>query len=174
VEIVHESQVYSRYSVDGQIWQADKSRTDRHFFPLTLVRNGNIAFTLPYEPLISVSGKNNIVKRNIAKAPNFVGTIKEHFSQDDYEITITGTLIGENETGDFQRAFPRADFEKLREYCVSAESLEVQCDMLQLLNIKHIVIEDFTFPFSKGGNVQAYEIKAISDFSTDFLLEIKE
>lgn len=157
-------------------WKANKSNVDGQFFPFSVKRAGtkDPFYTLPYEPLISISGKNNIVKRSIAKAPNFIGTVKEHWSQDDYSITITGMLFGSNEIGAPQNTFPREDFEKLREYCTSPTGLEVQCEPLQLLGINNIVIEDFSFPFSKGENVQAYDIKATSDFSADFLLEIKD
>lgn len=168
------AEVKSSDSWEG--WRADRSIIDRQFAPLSLRRAGtdDEFYTLPYEAMISVSAKNNIVKRSIAKAPHFVGTIKEHWSQDDYVITITGILFGENERGVFSETFPRTDFEKLRDYCISPTGLEVRCDLLQLLGINNIVVEEFSFPFSKGENVQAYDIKALSDFSADFLLEIEE
>lgn len=157
-------------------WKADKSDVENQFFPLKLKRTGTNDewFTLPFEPMISIAGKNNIIKRSIAKAPHFVGTIKEHWSQDDYSINITGTLFGDNEIGDYQSTFPRTYFEKLRDQCLSPTGLDVQCDLFQLLGIQKIVVEDFTFPFSKGENVQAYTMKAISDYSADFLLEIQD
>ena len=99
---------------NGDIWKADKDNLQ--FFPVKVRRHGtnDPYFQLPYEPLISVSGKNNIIKRDIAKAPNFVGTVKEYWSQDDYEISITGTLLGENEIDDYSMTFPASDFEKLK------------------------------------------------------------
>lgn len=161
-------------SFEADSWNFNKSSMQQ-FAPISIRRVGDNGsfYTLPYEPFISISGKNKIVKRSIAKAPNFVGTVKEHWSQDDYEITITGTLFGSREIGSFEESFPRADFEKLRDYCISPTGLEVRCDLLQLLGINHIVVEDFNFPFSKGENVQAYDIKAVSDFSAEFLLEIE-
>jgi hypothetical protein len=162
--------------LDAKIWKANPSVVDNQFFPLKVRRaeSGDPFFTLPYEPMISITGKNKIVKRSIAKAPNFIGTIKEHWSQDDYDITIAGALYGENESGGYSQAFPKSDFEALKNYCISPTGLEIECEILQLLGIKFIVVEDFNFPFSKGENVQAYDIKAVSDFSAKFLLEIKE
>lgn len=155
-------------------WVANQQDVYSQFFPLRIKRAGTSDSwrTLPYEPLISISGKNNIVKRSVAKAPNFIGTIKEHWSQDDYEITITGTLFGENEIGSYQEAYPIEWFERLRDYCTSPTGLEVECDLFQMLSIKNIVVESFNFPFTKGENVQMYDIKAVSDFSAEFLLEL--
>lgn len=156
----------------SEVWD---SRGKNQFFPLKIKRPSDSNwFTLPYEPLISVSGKNNVVKRSIAKAKDYVGTVKEHFSQDDYSITITGSLFGTQETGTFQEAFPRDDFEKLKNYMIHPQGLQVQCDFLALFDINHLVVESFDFPFSKGEYVQGYSISALSDFSADFLLEIED
>ena len=52
---------------------------------------------LPFDPVISVTGKNIIIRRNVLKADsNRRGSIKEIWSQDDYEINIAGVLIGED------------------------------------------------------------------------------
>lgn len=144
------------------------------FFPLMfrLKDSTDNWFTFPYEPLISISGRNNIVKKTTAKVSNFVGTVKERFSQDDYEITITGILMGETLSGNAEQCFPRADFMKLVDYCRSG-AIEVRCEPMQLLGINYIVIEDFSFPFTKGENVQAYELKCLSDFTPEILLEIE-
>ena len=50
----------------------------------------------------------------------------------------------------------------------------VYCEPLQLLGINRIVIEEMSFPFTKGENVQAYEISALSDFDFNLLLEEKD
>ncbi|WP_107039969.1 DUF6046 domain-containing protein [Brumimicrobium mesophilum] len=149
---------------------------EKQFFPLSIKRRGtnDPFYTLPYEPIININGANIITKRQVSKAPKLIGTIKEHWSQDDYQINIVGTLIGAQETGSPQETFPRDDFEALRDYCTHPAGLEVQCEPLQLLGINNIVVESFDFPFSKGENVQAYTISALSDFSVDFLLEIED
>lgn len=163
----------------GRIWQADAPNISGQFFPLSFRRKTlNAAasepwFTFPYEPLISISGRNTIVKRSVAKAAGFTGTIKERFAQDDYSVTITGALVGLQMRGSYENCFPRADFERLRDYCISPLGIEVRCEPLQLLGINSLVVEEFSFPFTKGENVQAYELQCVSDFSADFLLEIQ-
>ncbi|MCZ2393056.1 MAG: DUF6046 domain-containing protein [Chitinophagales bacterium] len=159
-----------------KLWQADTVKTEGQFLPLYFRRAGtdDNFFQMPYEPLISVSGKNNIVKRSIAKSDGFVGTVKEHWSQGDYAITITGALYGQDELGNYETAFPKSDFEKLKNYCVYPRGLEVKCDLFQSLDIHFIVVESFDFPFSKGENVQAYSIQALSDYTPNFLEKIEE
>ncbi len=155
---------------------------NRQFFPFYFVdESGNEAknFMLPYEPLINISSKNNIVKRNVAKvsaknARNVQGTIKERWSRDDYQITITGALMGSIMTGDVSQCFPRKYFKKLVDLMCAPKRLKVYCEPLQLLGINYIVIEEFSFPFTKGENVQAYDIKALSDFTHHLLLEIND
>lgn len=162
------------------LWQFDAPKSaEEQFFPLTFSRSGGHRFMLPYEPHISVSGGNRIVRRDIAKAKTeygqvLGGSVKERFTQRDYEITITGALYGNLITGSVEDAFPRADFEKLRDYMIAAESLQVFCEPLQLLGIDQIVIEDFSFPFTKGEYVQAYEIKAYSDIDYPLLLDLND
>jgi hypothetical protein len=163
-------------TLTGTNWKATPSNIENQFFPLSFRQAGTNDpwYTLPYEPLINITGKNTIIKRRPAKANNFIGTVKERWSQDDYDITITGVLMGENLLGDVENTYPRADFEKLKEYCTNAKGLEVKCEPLRLLNVHFIVVEEFNFPFTKGENVQAYEMKCLSDFSVDFLLELED
>lgn len=160
-------------------WKAIQPNVDQHFFPLKFRRvlaenpDSEPWYTFPYEPMISISGKNKIVRRSIAKAKNFIGTIKEYWSQDDYDITITGVFMGPNVIGTMQDCFPISDFQKLKEYCQSPLGIQVKCEPLRILDINYLVVESFDFPFTKGGNVQAYELKCFSDFSSDFLIDLE-
>lgn len=161
--------------LEKKIWRSDPSKVENQFFPLSFRRRSESEayFTLPYEPIISISSTNNIVKRTVAKNVDIPGTIKERFSQGDYKITITGSLFGEKSVGRQEECFPREHFELLKQYCTHPQGLEVRCEPLQLLGINHIVVEEFRFPFTKGENVQAYIMECVSDFTADFLLEIE-
>ena len=161
----------------GELWMADAPKSEsEQFFPFTLIDELGREFLLPYEPMLSISSKNNIVKRTVAKADDFKyqGTVKERWSRDDYEIKITGVLIGSILTGDVSQCYPKEDFEKLKNFLEGKSSWMVYCEPLQLLGINRIVIEEMSFPFTKGENVQAYEISALSDFDFDLLLEEKD
>jgi len=171
--------------LDVNLWQADKPLSgDDQFFPIWFevpdVNKGK-RWLFPYEPLINISGRHTLIRRNVAKAHStkstekkLTGSIKEHWNQDDYEITITGALIGAIEMGDSSQTFPRKDFEMLRDYIIKGKRIKVYCEPLQLLGINYLVISDFSFPFTKGENVQAYEIKAYSDFDYNLLLDIND
>ncbi len=161
---------------DADIWMYNPPiGKDKQFFPFSFKRETEEQFyTLPWEPMISISAKNNIAKRTVAKAGSqFVGTIKERFSTDDFEITITGAFYGYSEFGKSPDTYPREDMERLRDYLLTAERLRVNSEPLQMLGINFIVIEEMSFPFTKGENVQAYEIRAVSDFPWKLLYERK-
>ena len=161
----------------SELWMADAPKSEsEQFFPFTLIDELGREFLLPYEPMLSISSKNNIVKRTVAKADDFKyqGTVKERWSRDDYEIKITGVLIGSILTGDVSQCYPKEDFEKLKNFLEGKSSWMVYCEPLQLLGINRIVIEEMSFPFTKGENVQAYEISALSDFDFNLLLEEKD
>lgn len=161
----------------ANVWQADQPQAEeQQFFPLRLsIDDGNTWFLLPYEPMITISGKNEIVKRNVAKwnadySKGFSGTIKERWAKGDYEIQITGFLMGSLLTGNVEDCFPISDFSKLSEILSNAK-VRVACPPLELLNIHYLAVESFTFPFTKGENVQAYDIKCVSDMPYNLLIE---
>ncbi len=157
------------------LWQADAPvAEEKQFFPFSFVGEDGTKYLLPYEPMITITGKNTIVRRNVAKANGLIGSIKERWNQADYEITITGALIGSILTGNVEDCFPIEDFERLRDHMTIPKSITVYCEPLQLLGINQIVIEGFSFPFTKGENVQAYEIKCYSDFAYNLLLDIND
>lgn len=165
----------------NDIWKGPrKLPEEEQFFPLSFsVNDGQDKFLLPYEPMINIAGKNQIVKRRVAKMKpeegrELGGTIKERWSQDDYEITISGALYGPMLKGDVSECFPKEDFEQLKKFFTRPKRIKVECEPLQLLGINYIVIEEFNFPFSKGEDVQAYEIKALSDFKYKLLLDVND
>lgn len=165
-------------TISYDVWKADAPKTEEsQFFPLKFSVDGQTWFLLPFEPLININGKNILIRRNVAKwnaefSKNLKGSIKERWSQDDYEITITGALYGTELIGKPEDCFPVRDFEKLKEFMTHSKEIYVSCFPLEKLGINKIAIEDFSWPFTKGENVQAYSIKAYSDDSYNLLLEV--
>lgn len=166
-------------ALESTTWQADFPVDEaQQFFPLSMsIDEGKSWFRLPYEPIISITGKNVIAKRRVAKwnsetTKQMTGTIKERWSQDDYEITITGVLMGSIMRGTVEDCFPKEDFLKLKKILTNAKHIKVACPPFELLDIHNIVVDDFSFPFTKGENVQAYEIKCSSDSSYNLLLQV--
>lgn len=157
----------SSFQHDGELWKNDDPNYDNQFFKFSLKKESETEsqfYTLPWEPLISINARNIISKRYVAKAGTLMrGTIKERFGTDDFDITITGALYGKSMVGSYAESYPREDMERLREFLTSGERFKVECEPLQILGVNYIVIEEVNFPFTKGNDVQAYEIKAISD-----------
>lgn len=127
-------------------------------------------WTLPFDPVMSVRGGNDIVRAKVLKQDNSNnerrGTIKEVWSQDDYSIQIAGLFMGESEDD-----IPMADLEKLRNMCEAREVIEVECDLFEVFNIKYIAIEKFDFGHTAGRQNQQFSISAYSD--DDFSLLVK-
>ena len=125
---------------------------------------------LPVDPLVSVNGKNVIKRRYVAKAnakDNRRGSIKECWSQDDYEITIAGVLIAKDHASLVEM------MKKLREICDKDEAVKVVCEYInESFNIHYIAIESCSFPLTKGMENQSFTIKAYSDDSYDLLEKI--
>ena len=120
--------------------------------------SGGEKWTLPWEPIVSVAGHNIIITRNVAKAQNFGGSIKERWAQADWEITIEGYFMNADGI-----AYPHGAVEKLKSFCEANDTIDVEHELLQSLGITRMVIEDFDFPFSSGPENQNWVIKAISD-----------
>lgn len=169
----------SQSSIVGR--QDPQISEERQFFPLSFsFEASNTKWLFPYEPLISINGGNNIVKRSVAKqgaeknGMPMTGTIKERWSQKDYEITITGLLFGDLMKGKPEDCYPQTQLTKLLSFLTQAGTIKVFSHPLEILGINRIVIEDFSFPFTKGENAQAYEIKALSDCNYNLLVELED
>lgn len=132
--------------------------------PVDMRIEGGEWWTLPVEPMVSVTGKNVITKKQVSKGL-VRGTIKERWSQDDYGISIEGILI--NFDGN---VYPTEDVKKLREFCENA-SVEVASPLFDIFSIDRMVIESYAFPFTSGPANQAYSISAVSDDIYKLLLK---
>ena len=161
----------------GENWTTPEAVDEqKQFFPLSFsfTANSPTRWVFPYEPMLNISSGNNIVKRNVAKqGEKFIGTIKERWSRKDFDITVTGVLIGSIMQGKPEDCFPKDQFVQLFDFLIHAKELYVYSHPLELLGITKVVIEEYSFPFTKGENVQAYELKMVSDFDYQLLLDKK-
>ena len=126
-----------------------------------------VKWDLPVDPVVAVNGKNVITRRYVSKFEKR-GSIKECWSQDDFEITIGGVLIG------LDNDELKTQISRLREICEAKESVKIICDYLNnedTFNINYIAIESYDFPFTKGMENQVFSIKAYSDDGYSLLEE---
>lgn len=120
---------------------------------------------LPLEPVITISGGNTLIRRNVAKG-ELRGTIKERWNTEDYTIKIDGMLKTQEAW-----KYPYESVNKLRELLEAKEPLEVLCPLLEKYQIGRIAVEKYDFPFTKGTENQAYSITAYSDDNWSLLIE---
>lgn len=161
------------YTIENN-WQVNDSTPEsKQFFPLSFsFTEGGQKWLFPFEPMINISSGNNIIKRNVAKqGENLVGTIKERWSRKDFDIQVTGVLMGSMLQGTPEDTFPREQMERLFDFLIFAKEIYVYCHPLEILGITKVVVEDYSFPFTKGENVQAYDIKLVSDFAYNLLVK---
>lgn len=109
---------------------------------------------LPWEPMVSVTGRNVIVSRQVSKG-RVRGSIKERWTQDDYGVRIEGILLGDGK-------YPSEDVGRLRALC-EAGRLRVIHPLLEVYGITRLVIESWEMPHTAGAGNQNYIIQAKSD-----------
>lgn len=158
-------------------WELNQATTpiseEKQFFPVSFsFTEGGQKWLFPFEPMINVSSGNSIIKRNVAKqGDKLIGTIKSRWSRKDFEISVTGVLMGSLMSGSVEDCFPRAQLEALFAYLKHNKEFYIYCAPLEILGVNKVVVEDYSFPFTKGENVQAYDLKLISDFTYNLLVK---
>jgi hypothetical protein len=161
------------YTINNNWTQQESVPENQQFFPLSFsFTEGGQKWTFPYEPMINLSSGNNIVKRNVAKqGNNQIGTIKERWSRKDFDISVTGVLMGSELKGTVEACYPKKQLGELFDFLVYSKEIFVYSPLLEIAGVTKVVVEDYSFPFTKGENVQAYELKLISDFSYNLLIK---
>lgn len=125
---------------------------------------------LPNEPLITITGRKNIVETIIVGSER-KGTVKEFISAEDYAIKIEGVCI---EPG--VKKYPVEQVQEIVDLCERNEALEFENELAELFRIRNIVIKDYGFGNMKGmPNSQSYYIMAVSneDFYGELTLGIQ-
>lgn len=161
------------YAFDKNWETNDSTPENKQFFPLSFsFTEGGQKWLFPFEPMINISSGNNIIKRNVAKqGEKLIGTIKERWSRKDFDIQVTGVLMGRMLQGTPEDTFPREQMERLFEFLKHSKEFYIYCHPLEILGITKVIVEDYSFPFTKGENVQAYDLKLTSDFAYNLLIK---
>ena len=123
-------------------------------------------FAFKADPVIAVSGGNQIATRQVAKS-RMRGTIKESWAQEDWKIEIRGVLAGKdgNELAEQMQA--------LKALLDADQTLCVVCPYLQdCYSIDRLVVQSYQFPATKGLRWQQVQLTCLSDEEYDLLEEI--
>jgi len=136
--------------------------------PMWLGETERDLWLLPFEPQVAVRGRNVITRRTIAKQKERgFGSVKELWTKDDYEITISGLLRDYTKPG----VLPSEMITKLDGLCSLKKPLIAQCALLEALGASQVVIESWEFPPTEGIENQMFTIKAYSDQNFQLLIE---
>lgn len=134
--------------------------------PLTLGIENGARFAFPIDPVVSVQGKSIITRRNVAKGGTMHGTIKESWREDDWTVTISGSL-----TYDTAQDLDNAIGE-LRSLCESGVALKVTNELLnKAFGITSLVVESYDFSHTKGLCNQSFSLTCYSDDSYTLLVD---
>ena len=130
---------------------------------LRLPQAGETDWLLPYEPMITISGKHIITKRQVAKSKSR-GSIKERWTLDDYSVKIEGILMSKTDS------YPEDDVRRLRKFCEAGEVIATS-PLLELFGISRLVIESWEIPHTSGVRNQNYSLSCLSDDTYKLLLK---
>lgn len=139
----------------------DVVRTNARGIPMVLPlrfqleESGSKEWLFPLEPMISLNGQNILTRRHVSKG-TIKGSIKEHWTQDDYTVRIEGLLMGED------GKYPEEDVSRLRAFC-EAGHVKALNPLLEIFGISQLAIESWDIPFTSGTANQNYSIQAYSD-----------
>lgn len=137
--------------------------------PLALtLPDGTERFAFPADPQVAVNGRNTLALRHVAKS-QARGTVKELWSQDDWQVTIDAVLLADDPDSLYNL------MSALRTLLDADQPLAVESDHLQrAFAIDRIVVQTYQFAHTKNPSCQRVSITALSDDSHELLADSEE
>lgn len=106
--------------------------------------------------LISINKTKNIV---LTKIQGRNGTVKEYVSDDDYQISIKGVIVGK-----YSNKRPIEEIKKLENYCNFNGEIDIVCSFLNDLGVNTVVITGHSKAQREGTrNVIDFEIQCLQE-----------
>jgi hypothetical protein len=119
-----------------------------------------------YNALCSISQSKKI---STSEIPGRDGTIKEFIGQDDYQITIDGSIDGKN------GSYPDLEVLQLKKFLDLADlqnPIQVINTWLNDLGVFNLVIKEYTLEQMAGGySYQPYSITALSELPIELQMQ---
>lgn len=115
--------------------------------------------------LVSITGKKTIVQTPLAGRN---GSVKELISVDDYQIAITGAIVGED------RLWPEEKLNAVNELYTINQSLELKCALAEVFlgENDRVVITDLSVPSAaQTEHVQLIELKCVTDRAFELTID---
>lgn len=126
-----------------------------YFMPVTFIHQGK-EYEIPCA-LISFTGRKNIIETPLVGRQ---GSVKELISLEDYQISITGAVFGENQV------WPEEQLDAINELYNINEAIELKCALTDVFLSENdkIVIQELSLPpAGQTEHVQIVEIKCVTD-----------
>lgn len=112
---------------------------------------------LPNEPLIDIAGEKLIVKTQI---DGNSGTFKELYATGDWQVTIRGICVDEENPDDY----PEDQVRAIRNIIERQTHVRVVNRLTALFGIEYLAIENYSMPAEEGRiGMQRYELRCLSD-----------
>lgn len=133
-----------------------------YFMPVVFMHEGK-----EYEidcALVSVTGKKNIIETPLVGRK---GSVKELISIDDYQVNITGVVIG-------NREWPEEKLEAINELYNVNSAIELKCALTDVFFSENdkVVIQELNIPrMSQVEYAQVIEIKCVTDRAFELILD---
>lgn len=114
--------------------------------------------------LVSVTDRKNIIETPLVGRK---GSVKELINLSDYQISITGALIGNN------GEWPEEKLEKINELYNINEAIELKCALTDVFLEENdrVVIQELNIPgMNQTEHVQVVEIRCVTDRAFELII----
>lgn len=133
-----------------------------YFMPVTFIHQGK-EYEIPCA-LISFTGRKNIIETPLVGRQ---GSVKELISMEDYQISITGVVFGENQV------WPEEQLDAINELYNINEAIELKCALTDVFlseNDKVVILELNLPQAGQTEHVQVVEIKCVTDRAFELIM----
>ena len=114
--------------------------------------------------LVSITGRKNIIETPLVGRK---GSVKELINLDDYQVNITGCLLGHG-------AWPEERLEEINELYNVNEAIELKCALTDIFfsETDRVVIQELNIPaMNQVEEVQVIEIKCVTDRAFELIID---
>ncbi len=157
--IIKQVDIYNRMNEDPGTasWAIKGMLSTPVFSDITMESPSDPKLKLTIDTVIIIISQTKNISRTTVNGRN--GTVKEYFSMDDYDITITGNLGDENNS-----RYPTEKVSTLKKLLELPEALKLSGPFVELFEIFSGVVYNYKFDQKEGiQNTQFFEIKMYSD-----------
>lgn len=143
------------------LYKKDK-QGNYYFMPVVFMHSGK-----EYEidcALVSVTGRKNIIETPLVGRK---GSVKELINLSDYQISITGALIGNS------GEWPEEKLEKINELYNINEAIELKCALTDVFFEENdrVVIQELNIPaMNQTEHIQIVEMKCVTDRAFELII----